>query len=306
MKNDELILKKSGEYWSKVTKEAKTATRKSWGHSKVIHEFLVKKILPGGTASSPIIALFLRYEALYGKNKFNHGVSIGCGNASRELAMMERGLVDSFDFYEMSAERLKQIESMAAEKGLSDRVKLNSDDALAKSVSEKYDLVFWCHSLHHMLDTKAAVEWSRDAMVQGGALIMYDFVGASRFQWSDQALQYASAARCLLPEKYLQNPDKPGSLFPTVVKRPSERKLIARDPTEAADSDNILGALEGTFNSLEIVPLGGIIYHLGLNELFTNILNDPEHHDLLAALLQLDAAIAKRGLNNFAAAFAKK
>ena len=66
------------------------------------------------------------------------------------------------------------------------------------------------------------------------------------------------------------------------------------------------GALEGTFSSLEIVPLGGIIYHLGLNELFTNILDDPEHRDLLAALLQLDAAIAKRGLNNFAAAFAKK
>jgi SAM-dependent methyltransferase len=306
MKNDELVRKKSGEYWSKVTKKARTETRKSWGHSKVIHEFLVKKILPNGSAGSPIIALFQRYKELYGTVKFDHAISIGCGNASRELSLMERGLVDTFDFYEVSAERLKQIENSAAEKGLSDRVTLNSDDALAKSVKEKYDLVFWCHSLHHMLDTKAAVNWSRDAMVQGGALIMYDFVGASRFQWSDQALQYASAARCLLPQKYLQNTDKPGHLFPTSVKRPSERKLIARDPTEAADSDNILGALEETFDSLEIVPLGGIIYHLGLNELFTNILNDPEHHDLLAALLQLDAAIAKRGLNNFAAAFAKK
>ena len=201
MKNDQLVLKKSGEYWSKVTREAKTATRKSWGHSKLIHEFLISKIHPDGTASSPIIALFQRYKALYGENKFKHGISIGCGNANRELALMERGLVDNFDFYEVSAERLKQIESTAAEKGLSDRVKLHSDDALAKPVNEKYDLVFWCHSLHHMLDTKAAVKWSRDAMVQGGALIMYDFVGASRFQWSDQALQYASAARCLLPEK---------------------------------------------------------------------------------------------------------
>ena len=126
----------------------------------MIHEFLVKKIHPNGSASSPIIALFQRYKELYGINKFDHAVSIGCGNASRELALMERGLGDKFDFYEVSAERLKKIENSPAEKGLSDRVTLNSDDALAQSVNEKYDLVFWCHSLHHMLDTKAAVKWS--------------------------------------------------------------------------------------------------------------------------------------------------
>lgn len=83
MKNDELVRKKSGEYWSKVTREAGTEARKSQGHSKVIHEFLVKKIHPNGSASSPIIALFQRYKELYGINKFDHAVSIGCGNASR-------------------------------------------------------------------------------------------------------------------------------------------------------------------------------------------------------------------------------
>jgi hypothetical protein len=57
-----------------------------------------------------------------------------------------------------------------------------------------------------MLDVEQAIAWSVASLVAGGLFAMDDFVGPSRFLWSDRMLDYASKFRAGLPDRLLQDP----------------------------------------------------------------------------------------------------
>ena len=134
---------------------------------------------------------------------------------------------------------------------------------------------------------------------------MYDFIGAARFQWSDDALHFASKIKSTLPEELLYDPVN--NIFTErKVKRPPRDKLIKRDPTEAADSDRIIEAIKINFNDYDIKYLGGIIFHLALNGIMCHFVENPHTEKLLESFLVVDEILSDNGLNNFAAVLAVK
>jgi SAM-dependent methyltransferase len=171
-------------------------------------------------------------------------------------------------------------------------------DPLSMDVNERYDLVYWNSSLHHMSDVRAALAWSKRALKPGGMLAMFEFVGPTRFQWSDRNLDYV--------RRFRQN--LPASLRPTGndrwTARPTIEAMIARDPSEATDSSNILPALRDLFPSAEIAMLGGALYHFGLNGIYPKLGDDDTW--VFDAMLTLDDALLDMGEMHFAAAFATK
>lgn len=301
------IIKKSGEYWSKITRDGTAAGKVSWGNSTSIQRWKSQRIC-GRPSDPPFKALFRRCEEKFGAKQFGRAVSVGCGNGALEISLVTQGLIDSFVLYEVSTERARQAMELAQARGIADRIEVRLADITepGQGGSEEFDLVLWNHALHHMLDTPEALRWSRDRLKTGGILMMNDFVGASRFQWSDEALHYASEARAALPPEVLRNPRDPANFLPTKVRRPPMAKLIARDPTEAADSDRILPALNEVFTDVDTVMLGGTIYHLALDELMANLVGDERGEEIIRAMLVADGILSDKGLNNFAVALARK
>jgi hypothetical protein len=136
---------------------------------------------------------------------------------------------------------------------------------------------------------------------------MDDFVGPSRFQWSDYELNIVLRVRSLLPANFLHPP--PGfatqNLLVARVTGPTVQAMIDSDPTEAADSSNIIPAITKTFKNSNIMLTGGVIYHLALSDVLAHF-DDVEDSSLLRALLLLDETLAAAGTSHYAVAFAMK
>ncbi|WP_141701991.1 hypothetical protein [Methyloceanibacter stevinii] len=159
------------------------------------------------------------------------------------------------------------------------------------SISDQYGLVYWNNSLHHMPDCTAAVEWSAERLACNGLFAMDDFIGPSRFQWTERMLDYCNTFRRNLPSEVLAGA-KP-------VTRPTIERMLDVDPSEAADSSSIVPALKSVFPRVDIAFTGGTIYHLALNDILAKIQDESQE---LKAALMIDDALSLMGENHYAVA----
>ena len=229
-------------------------------------------------------------------------ISIGCGEGTKEMILLEAGLIQNFICFEFAEERIIEGAEKAKRKGLQDRITfLNEDFFISEYSKQSYDMVFWDNSLHHMLDVYDAVKKSYEVLKPGGAFFCNDFVGKSKFQWSDMELAIVNGIRISLDERLFHKSN--GEIYPRLISRPSIKDMDEIDPSEAADSDSINPAIKEIFPDAVVIPTGGLIYHLCLNGILSNI---EEESDLLHHLLDMDDETIKMGLSQYAFALAYK
>jgi hypothetical protein len=138
-----------------------------------------------------------------------------------------------------------------------------------------------------MFDVFQAVEWSHMVLKDGGLFYMDDFIGASRFQFSDKQLDIATKVRQAFHKtSYLL--DQSGERYISERKvRPNKEKLIEVDPSEAADSERIIDAIKKYFPDAKIKSTGGVAYHLALSDIVFNFDANIEQDQILLDLIML-------------------
>lgn len=234
------------------------------------------------------------------------GVSIGCGTGVKEMSMIMDGLVECFDLYELSSSRIDLGKQKAKDLGLSDRINFFHGDAFTFRHREQYDIVHWDNSLHHMLDVNHALRWSRQNLRPGGWLFMNDFIGPSRFQWTENNLQLCNRIRSLLPARCFQAPGGTGKGISRGISRPEIDAFIAKDPSEAADSSNILPSINAHFPSAVITMTGGALYHIGFAGIYANLdMSQDEDRYIVESMLLADELAMKNGESHYAFALAQ-
>jgi hypothetical protein len=178
-------------------------------------------------------------------------------------------------------------------------------NALTADLSGGYDLVYWNSALHHMFDTATAVHWSHARLRPGGIFASDEYVGANRFQHSAAVLEWSNRLLALLPDRLLRpaSPDEPPPRRP--IGCPDPREVAQEDPSEAVDSANILPSIRLVFPGAEIIPTGGSLYFVALNNAFQNFESEDDLR-LLQALLLVDEAVGHLGETQLAVAFAIK
>lgn len=282
--------------------------RTRWWESKAIIRHINRRIAgeiageaSDGTAGGDLALLRARNEGV----AFGRAVSVGCGAAYHELQLLQAGVVAHFDLVEIAASRVEAIHAAAARMGLSARISVSSADPFATAAPEQYDLVYWRDALHHMNPTLDAVAWSRRVLKTGGLFYMHECVAPSYMQWSEHQLDLAERIRRLLPPRYLADPRQPGCLVPLRRTRPTIAGIRAADPSECIDSANILPSVRAVFPNAAVVPAGGIVYMLALNDILAN-LDEQRDDGLLAALLAIDDLYTDAGEFVYAVAHARK
>lgn len=297
MNNEQL--KAIDNHWSKQYQQQKMRTR--WWDSPHIIRHINKNICGeelDGWNSGPIKLL---KQVLPEGYVLESALSIGCGIGSKEMNLLEQNLVKHFTCFELSTIAIEKARQKAQEKGLSERITfVHGDFFHSPERQAKYDMVFWDNSLHHMPDATEAVRVSYEVLNDGGIFFCNDFVGKSKFQWSDMELAIVNGVRVLLPDSIFEYNSK--TLARSVYKM-SIDQMDAIDPSEAADSASIIPAIQNTFAEPFIVPTGGLIYHLCLNDILINI---PENSALLDYLLKLDDETIQMGMLHYAFALAIK
>lgn len=297
-------LKKVGDVWDSKT-GASGARRPAgggnwWGNSIVqrhVNRLICGKPLAGGGAG----VRERMKSILNGAHGFERAVSIGCGTAEKELRLISEGIVGHFDLYELSEKRASVGLAKAKAAEIESQVTFCVQDAFQQQQSERYDLVYWDNSLHHMMDVDEAVAWSKACLRPGGWLVMNDFVGPSRFQWDDYNIEICNRIRSMLPEHYFRRPGDDSAMFKRLISRPTPEKIIALDPSEAADSTRIIPSLNKYFPGAIISPTGGAIYHIGFAGLYGNMdMSDQYDRGIVDWMLLVDEVLMRQGLTHYA------
>jgi ubiquinone/menaquinone biosynthesis C-methylase UbiE len=233
-------------------------------------------------------------------------ISVGAGTGEKEMNALDRGITSHFDLYEVAEHCIVQGRQMARDRGLERQVEFHLANAFEAVKGEGlYDMVFWNQALHHMADARGAVVWSARVLRPGGLFVMDDYVGATRMQWPDEMLDYSTRFRAGLPAAYLASPVTPGLIHGVTCGRPDEDDLIAYDPSECADSANILPAINDYFPRVEVILTGGGVYHCGLSDVLHNIMEAGDTAQLDRAL-ELDWQAVASGLTQYGVALGTK
>ncbi len=298
-----------GRHWSQRRAQTDAAGRvlklRWWQHAPIlrhINQLVCGEAVDGFSAGLTLGARRL----LAGRLPLEKGISVGCGNGSKEMTLIKENFVSSFDLFELAETRIADGRELARKRGLAEMAHFFQGDAfILADRPEQYDLVHWNNSLHHMLNVETAIEWSWKVLKPGGLFYMDDFVGPDRFQWSQQMVLVATAVRQALPDRFLANPHKPGSLLSRIMAKPNFDKMLQTDPSEAADSSRILNCVRKRFPRAEITLTGGTIYHLALSDVLVNF-SYPEDSELLNRLLNLDDMCIAGGETHYATALAFK
>ena len=226
-----------------------------------------------------------------GDAPLQNGISVGAGTGDNERNLISAGLVERFDLFEMSQDRINKSKTLAAKAGMADRLTHYLEDALKRDVFGEYDLVYWEHALHHMFDVDHALAWSVRALKSGGLLVVNDYIGPTRLQWRRREVS--------LVRNFLKENKAILGVDPRRVRHGSQFrrfKQFLRDPSEAPQSDRIEAAYEH-HTGTKITVLGGAIIHLGGGFLNGADEKDPEIHERMIAL---DQNARDQGLSHFA------
>ncbi|HSW05527.1 class I SAM-dependent methyltransferase [Aquabacterium sp.] len=295
------LLARAAEHWSQPST---APARSRWWQSRSVCRHINQRYCgtpAEGTHGGDIELL----RKIAGGTRLERGISIGCGSGYHELKLLEADVVGHFTLYEISEKRAADALQSARAMGLQDRVSIQVKDAIAEAPGPACDLVYWKDALHHMLDARAAVFWSWQALKPGGIFFANEFVGPTHMQYTDRQLDLAEKVRRSLPEKYLVDPRQPSKRVPMRRTRPDLATFLSVDPTECADSSNILPAIRAFFPEAMVLPTGGVVYMLALNEILSNI-HETEDAALLQVLMLADDLCIEAGETLYAVAHARR
>ncbi|MCL1916112.1 MAG: class I SAM-dependent methyltransferase [Desulfovibrionaceae bacterium] len=272
--------------WDAEHGKKQTSPLWSWWSEPAIANYLAKLICGEAcdrVADLPVLGI-KKYCAR--DIPFERAISVGCGAGNKEISLLQNGLVKHFTLYDISQEALNKVRASAEKAGLTDALRLVRADAF-RDERGKFDMVYWDNALHHMMDAHAALSWSKRRLKRGGALVVNDFVGPSRFQWDEELL-----SMCNEMVSYFGVP-------PTCKTDAQELERI--DPTEAADSGRIKDALLRYFPDALWIPLGGALYFVGFTGKPVKFTPDS-----LVTMIGLDARLNAAGMYVYAFAVGKK
>jgi SAM-dependent methyltransferase len=196
------------------------------------------------------------------------GLSLGCGMGGRELRWLETGRFATIEAIDISEERVNVAMRRAGELGLEGRLKARVHDVhRLEYPAESFDVIFAEQALHHFAPVAQVVKNIGRWLRSDGLLIVNEYVGASRFQWTRRQLDAVNGLLAAIPERF------------TVTARGGRKRRIWRhgrlmvylhDPSEAVESSEIIPALERVFVAEALRGYGGTLLH--------PLLKDIAHH----------------------------
>ena len=185
------------------------------------------------------------FAARYAPRPLPLGLSVGCGTGLLERDILGKGVCERVEGVDFSPEAISEAERAAEEAGLARRLEYRVEDINAiRLPRERYDVVFFHGSLHHIRNVERVLGEVRAALKPGGLVFVDEYMGPSRSEWTDGLWAFARSAFDALPPELKNRPE-------LAIPLPMD------DPSESVRSSAILPACRRLFETLEDRPYGG-------------------------------------------------
>ncbi|HEX7152963.1 MAG TPA: class I SAM-dependent methyltransferase [Thermoanaerobaculia bacterium] len=219
---------------------------------------------------------------------------LGCGEGWLERSLAEQPYIANIDACDFAEEAVERARELARAQGLG-KIHYHVTDLNTAMLEENaYDVVVAHAVLHHIEKLEHAFGQIERAMRPNATFIINEYVGAKRFQYSEDVLRIINELLACLPE-----PLRRGAVERRVYdrrERPTVEQMIASDPTEAVRSDELLPFIESRFEVLDRRDIGGTILQHLLYDIAQNFrFDDPRERAYLELLCNIEAMLVDGG-----------
>ncbi|MGE7432955.1 class I SAM-dependent methyltransferase [Kitasatospora sp. NPDC001175] len=195
-------------------------------------------------------------------------LSLGCGTGGNEVIWARLGVFEHITGIDISPDRIAYATGRAKELGLDDVLGFRTADVRELlQAGEKYDIVLGLQSLHHFDRLDRTMDRIAGLLNPGGLLIVDEFVGPTKFQWTSGQLRAVDRLLAGLPPERRRLAD--GRIKRRAV-RPSLLSMRLDDPSEAVDAARLLPAIRNRYRVLEERPYGGTVLHVAFSGIAQN------------------------------------
>lgn len=223
------------------------------------------------------------------------GLEIGCGSGDLAIAVVETGLCEALDAFDVAAGALTLAADKAAAKGLTS-INFFAADANSVTLPEKrYDFVYASHSLHHIENLEGLFSQVARLLTPDGIFFAHDYIGPSRMQYEDSHLALMNEALASLPPEKRLSILHGGTERPPITRTPIEA-FLEIDPSEGVRAAEIVPVMRRFFD-VEVIPTGlSIAYEVLLGIVHNFVDDDPMDDALIDFIFAFDRLCGSVGL----------
>jgi SAM-dependent methyltransferase len=196
------------------------------------------------------------------------GLSIGCGTGTKEIRWAATRKFSSIDAYDLSPSRIRYAKELGAKSRWSERLSFQVGDVHRLHLpAASYDVVIFDNALHHCSPLAPVIRNVHGWLKEHGLLVLNEYVGPDRFQWTDEQVELTNALLRLMPERLRMMKD---GTRKNRMARYGSLAVRINDPSEAAESSSMMNLAQEYFAIRELKPYGGAI--------LANLLKDIAHN----------------------------
>ncbi|MFN8530785.1 MAG: class I SAM-dependent methyltransferase [Anaerolineae bacterium] len=281
------------QHWDKHVEEVENHTLKGWLDWEFIEEHYIR---PQVSGDPQVYYLHYFLQKHIPKRPVARALSIGCGGGNLERALIQLGAAQEIDAMDISPESIRLAKELAAQEGMESRLHYEVSDINKAEFPEKtYDFVIAKMSLHHISQLEHVYHQIRRTLKDGGVFVFNEFIGPSRFQWTDLQLTLMEQILSVVPEKNTYSSVAKNHI--KRIDRPTVLQMLAMDPSEAVRSAEIMPRLTDEFEILENKPYGGTLLHMLLTHTMGSYdLENPDQQALLKMLFLFERTLIQQNV----------
>jgi O-antigen biosynthesis protein len=216
-----------------------------------------------------------RFKRVHAVSPFERGISWGCGLGAFERAAIRLGIAKEVDAFDVSPKSVADARAEAEKEGVAGVHFALGDFNDAEIPLNRYDIVFFHQSLHHVASMERLFRRLAIALQPRAAIYLDEFTGPSRDQWSDQKLLVAQAVLDRLPDQ-------------AKLKKTIDAPIARDDPSEAIRSGEIVRFVREFFDIEEWKPYGGQIVDLVFPAISKDWAHSPEGCEATLEMLKIE------------------
>lgn len=203
---------------------------------------------------------------------------LGCGEGWLERSIAHWPFITHIDAVDFAAEAVQRARQVAPEKVAYGVVDLNRDELPEGA----YDIVIAHSVLHHVENLEHAYAQIERTLRADGTLIVNEYAGPNRFQFSDRVLEIMNALLRTLG--YAER------------RRPGVEEMIANDPTEAVRAAELVEFTRRHFDVVDRRDIGGTILQHLLYEIALDFRWEvPRERAIVELLCEIEAMFVDAG-----------
>lgn len=283
----------TSEYWDKKVQDVEEHVLRGWLDWDIVEEEYVRPQISGDSKVHYLEHFVRNY---IGPAPVERALSLGCGGGNLERTLISMNAAKSIDAFDVSVESIRIANELAAKAGMQDRISYEARD-INKLVlpANTYDFVIVKMALHHFERLEHVYEQIALSLKPDGVLVFNDFIGPSRYQWTDKQIELMNGLLRTLPKRHTWS--ALAQDYVQTLGRPSVTEMVNMDPSEAVRSGEIMSKLGETFDIVENKPYGGTLLHILLNHIITTFdFSDPDDVSLLRTLFLYEQTLIKHGV----------